>query len=364
MKDLSDAGQMIASYARQHAVTLAQQLHDAALDDATAIAAIAKKAGSDVLKSTPAKDLRTRLLEIEPLVESIAASCKPVFDAVAQAQLPTLNDALACGLSFKAAYDAKIVDSVKGAAKAASDLAGVAATAAASVKTEIQAMLPDLETVKLAGSKIDAIKSQWEKVAAFFGVAAPAGPGTFVSDQQTDRTINDIVDTSIDLTCTSRKEGDYLRFQPSLMGGTKAIEVGTSDTMRIVRNGAHLEVSAAVMFLEEPNNGHWDFKTAPGVVAAIHYHDARGPGDAHGCTFWNALDLGLGLHFSYPDFGGEHGGTNPSFELGVGGTVLAFGDLLQAGYGFDIQAGVKYWYIGFGLDSLAHLGVTYDLPKH
>jgi hypothetical protein len=48
----------------------------------------------------------------------------------------------------------------------------------------------------------------------------------------------------------------------------------------------------------------------------------------------------------------------PGAEIGVGGVVQLFGDPLQGGYGYDIQAGRAYWYIGFGLQRLIDLGIT------
>jgi hypothetical protein len=82
---------------------------------------------------------------------------------------------------------------------------------------------------------------------------------------------------------------------------------------------------------------------------------------------FNAIRPGLGIHFLYPDLGtrevsamGVVTGEDPSFELGVGGTMTLFGDLLQVGVGYDLQVKTSYWYLGFGLNTLAKLGVRFS----
>jgi hypothetical protein len=128
--------------------------------------------------------------------------------------------------------------------------------------------------------------------------------------------------------------------------------------------GMYVDLSAAVAFADAEDGAWGPFAAAPGIVAAVHYHCRS---DSAGARGFNAIRPGLGIHFLYPDLGskevsttGAVTGDDPSFELGVGGTVTLFGDLLQVGVGYDLQVRTSYWYIGFGLDTLAKLGVRFS----
>ena len=216
----------------------------------------------------------------------------------------------------------------------------------------------------------------WRALAALVRGACRelAGPAVR-TDVFTDRALAEITDTAIQLTRTTRAPDDVVFYRAALVSSDEPVEVGLDHTMRVVQAGLRLDVSAAVAFLRPfsprdglrggPRDGEAPFRPAPAITAALHYHDWRGSDHHTGNRLWNFLDPGVGIHLAYPDLGvtrrdaqGSTIESDPAAELGVGGVVQLFGDLVQAGYGYDLQAGRAYWYIGLGLQTLTDLGIS------
>ncbi|MEZ4371466.1 MAG: hypothetical protein R3B07_11605 [Polyangiaceae bacterium] len=92
-------------------------------------------------------------------------------------------------------------------------------------------------------------------------------------------------------------------------------------------------------FNQEPTD--LSFPAAPAATAALHYHCPRASGANRSGSFWDFLNPGLGLHVAYLDLctsGASTGKQDPSTEIGAGGTLQLFGDIVQGGIAYDLQA--------------------------
>ncbi|MBI2391738.1 MAG: hypothetical protein HYV09_19265 [Deltaproteobacteria bacterium] len=187
-----------------------------------------------------------------------------------------------------------------------------------------------------------------------------------------DRPITAVTDTSIELMRSGRQEGDTLFVRPSLIvdGGT-SIE-GPTTKMRVTRLGSHIDVSAALLFVTpharaERADGSMEprFVAAPALTIGYHYRFWRDSGEAkagglHG--FFNFLNPGIGLHaatLAMPKREGGKAVDTTTIQLGLGPIVQLFGDVVQVGWGYDIQAERSYWFFGFGLKTATDLGLSF-----
>ncbi len=268
--------------------------------------------------------------------------------------------------------------------KLADGQSGAAAGALTSVRDASKALLQEIRDETAAGRELAELKEQLESVEQASEQFASAADGwkqllamlqssrqelsqpVWRDDNFTDRSMDDIVDTSIDLLTTDRREGDFVHYRVSIVKDGERIKTGARRTLRVVRSGLHVDIGAALLLLS-PINGDDDedqFSAAPAVSAALHYRDWRTSGNTRGNPVWNFLNPGIGVHFAYADMGqtvvqdGEIVKDDPTNEVAIGGVVQLFGDLLQAGVGYNFQAERSYWFIGFGLRSLTDLGVS------
>lgn len=187
-----------------------------------------------------------------------------------------------------------------------------------------------------------------------------------------DRKASDIANTAIEITRTRREEGDVVHFRPSIVKDGVPILVGLDRTFLVVRAGLRLDVSVSLNFIRPVSRREDEigFRAAPAVTATLHYHAWREDGEHTGNRLWNFLDPGLGVHLAYPDLGVTRLGPDniveeydPAAEIGVGGVLQLFGDLCQIGYGYDLQVGRAYWYLGIGLHTLTDLGISIPIPR-
>lgn len=240
------------------------------------------------------------------------------------------------------------------------------ASLTADVLGDLEALRPIetlLATLEGARSVIDELTKTTAQVAGFqsFAVRAPLA----------DRGYGQIDDTVVDLTRTERKERDYVSFRPAITRSGEVVVEGTPVTMRVVRTGALVNLSAALIFVS-PVGGRGDneslFRPAPAVTTALHYRASRAAGQAEpsgGAAVWNFLNLGIGIHAATLVMGrapeGEskiaEGATGP--EIGLGGTLQLFGDVAQVGVGYDLQAERPYWFLGLGLQTATNFGLSF-----
>ncbi|MBC7978339.1 MAG: hypothetical protein H7138_25420 [Myxococcales bacterium] len=345
-------------------------LQEAVREDFAALEPVIRAIPAQALDIKEVAAVKTQLEALSATLREIKPACTPVLDAIKR-KAPgdvSLDAAEAC-IRAVIQHGPALLAQARTTGAAAVALVDYVAKNRAKLGELLQPLtdlLPKLETVKRVQQWGDVVKDGWAQLKGFLdaGTAATAA-ATWSDDQQTDHVLAEITDTTIDLRRTERKEAALLHFRPSIINkdGSAAI-VGATHDLRVVRMGAYIDVSAGVAFVDANDDESGPFSAAPGVVAALHYRARPSNGAARA---FNALRPGIGLHFLYPDLGskevndaGAVTGEDPSFELGVGGTLTLFGDLLQVGVGYDLQVQRSYWYLGFGLDTLAKLGVRFS----
>jgi hypothetical protein len=262
----------------------------------------------------------------------------------------------------------KLRDQATKAEEAAQKLLTRAQAAAGPALDAIKQQAAALQTVVHAKESLDHLQEAWTTFAGVLDVKPAVPPPAWRNDHFQDRPLDSTLETAIDLTKTNpRQDGDAIFFRPSLTKDGTRLLTGRDKALRVRKEGARVDVSAAITFVRPTSlrDGEDPFRAAPGLTAALHYRDWRDPGHNAGNRLWNFLDPGIGFHVIYPDLGqtqldanGKVISKDPSAEIGVGGVVQLLGDLFQAGYGYDIQVARPYWYIGFGLQRLIDLGIT------
>jgi hypothetical protein len=189
--------------------------------------------------------------------------------------------------------------------------------------------------------------------------------------QLTDRAYDQITDTTIDLLRTPRADGDLVSYRPSITVDGAVALAGAPVNLRIVRTGWRVDVSGGAFFVRPTDfveGKESEFSPVPAVTTAIHYRFGRTDGHAipsAGARFYNFVDPGLGLHGITLALGekteqdGAEEVSDASLGIGIGATLQLFGDVLQAGVGYDFQAGRGYTVIGIGLKTLTDFGITF-----
>jgi hypothetical protein len=191
------------------------------------------------------------------------------------------------------------------------------------------------------------------------------GPVFGETEQLKDRAYAEVADTSIELTRSARAGGDYVYYRAASVNSGTVTERWTGSPLRVVTTGWHVNVSGSVVFVRalEPQEQDSEFPAAPAATATMHYGSQRRSNEQHGSRFWNFVDPGLGLHVAYLDLGpkisaGDVAKDDPAMELGVGGVVQLFGDVLQGGVAYDLQTARPYWFFGLGLQTATNFGLT------
>ncbi|HWU85725.1 MAG TPA: hypothetical protein VN253_00515 [Kofleriaceae bacterium] len=370
LKDLSSAKQIFVKAALDQIAKLLASLKEDLHGDLDAIAAIAKEIPETVLKLPEVVKVKAELAPLADAISKLRAPCAAVLEAVGSVALDSIQlDQVSQCMRAVLGEGPQVLEHAKLAGAAVQKLIDLVEQQPArlgALLAPLQALAPKLEVVKRAEAWATKVSAGWDQTKMWLELQSQViDAPVWTTDQQTDHVLEEITDTAIDLRRTDRKEGDLFYFRPSIVktDGTAAIFGATAD-FRVARMGTYIDVSAGVSFVDKKDHAWGPFTATPGIVAALHH---RWRPNGTGARTLNALRPGIGIHFLYPDLGrkqvdaaGNEHGEDPSFELGVGGTVLLFGDLLQAGIGYDLQVGVSYWYLGFGLDTLAKLGVRFS----
>jgi hypothetical protein len=366
VKDLSGLEGTLVKSGLAAVQDLLASLEAAAQGDLAVLEPVVKAIPAAALQVKEVAAVKTQLDGLAPTLTAIKTGCAPILDAIEKASLGgvTVAQGEACLRAIQQ-HGPDLLNQARAAepaARALIDLVTKTPGKLGGLIQPVRGLVPKLQIVVALKQWADTAGKGLDELGQFLQLTTAAAATTWTSDKQTDPMFAELTDTVIDLRRTERKDGDLLYFRPSIVkqDGSASV-VGATTDMRVARMGMYLDVSAAVGFTDRRDH-HWGpFSAAPGVVAAVHY---RARPDSGAARMFNAIQPGIGLHFLYPDLGsrvvnamGVATASDPSFELGLGGTVTLFGDLLQVGAGYDLQVSTSYWYIGFGLGTLAKLGV-------
>ncbi|HWO25687.1 MAG TPA: hypothetical protein VNO30_43410 [Kofleriaceae bacterium] len=374
LKDLAGARQAalrVAAAALQEQIEALLRAMDG---DANAVEAALAAIRDDVLQLAEARTVKTSVQAVAQTVRRLRTACAPLIDAARSGAIDRVTAAEPTSCARIMLDDGpRLITEIRAAAAALSAVVRLTEQPPARPPARLGALLqplrelvPKLKTIGQLKEWADRAEQGWKQLLGVLDLGSQmAAAPVWLAEQQTDLALEAITDTAIDLRCTARKEDDLLHFRPSLTkaDGSAAL-AGTTTDFRVVRMGLYIDVSAGVAFVNKRDDAWGPFSTAPGVVAAVHY---RFRPDSGGARFMNALRPGVGIHFFNPDLDetkvdatGATVETDSAVEIGVGGSLLLFGDLLQVGLGYDLQADTSYWYVGFGLDRLANLGVRFS----
>ncbi|MBL8721500.1 MAG: hypothetical protein JNL79_36270 [Myxococcales bacterium] len=233
------------------------------------------------------------------------------------------------------------------------------------VAKDLKPLLEDLAKVKAAFALVQEFL---RNVGGIVGRVDPTWSKTDFLDQP----LSSIPNTSLELMRTSRAEKDVVFLRPSLVVDGTAVVEGPTSKFRVVRVGSHADLSGALLFVTPNTRGDRSdgskeglFAASPALTLAYHYRVGRAAGatSATGLgALWNLLDLGLGLHavtLALPRLENGKAIDTTSIQLGLGPVLQVFGDVVQLGWGYDIQAERSYWFFGLGLKTMTDLGLTF-----
>jgi hypothetical protein len=270
----------------------------------------------------------------------------------------------------KCAADLKLVASSAQATKAELDkLANVAELK--ELRDQIQKEVVDLTSEKLDPAALKA-------VLGLEGLATNVQPAAWAEEADfRDRPLGAVVDTRVDLTTTTRAPGDYVTYQGLVRdrNADETVVEGPQRTLRVVNGGLHLDVSGALLFVQPMQRATNEdpFRAAPGLTAGFHIHCLRNAGEVAPtglCALWNGLNPGLGAHVATltlgkvrtdPTTGQRVAAAVETPHIGVAAVGQLFGDVVQAGGGYDFQAGRAYWFVGIGIQTLTALGFKFGI---
>lgn len=305
-----------------------------------------------------AKTVLADLKALTGALKVIVTRCHPFVEKLGRARSSSAFAEL--GQSFgecsTAVRDAKLPEKVaklKASAKELVKTVEADVKLAETIRADLEPLSKKLEELALA---------ELDGLLTLFGNPILLDDPSFASpEQMTDRPLRNILNPSVNLVLTRREPGDLVYHRSAVVVDGVEVAQWTSTPMRVVTSGWHVNVSGSVVFVQafETEPGDSSFPAAPAATAALHFHAPRGSGENRSHAFWNFLDPGLGMHFAYLDLGpkdDEDG--DPGAEIGLGGTLQLFGDIVQGGVAYDLQVKRPYFFFGVGLQTLTELGLT------
>ncbi len=176
--------------------------------------------------------------------------------------------------------------------------------------------------------------------------AAGLSPDPGIEGKILDIPFNQVTDTEIPVTSAARRDGDTIVFVVQILDKNGSVVAEGTKVFRVYRFGFYADPSAGVIFVNRINTPaggrEVEFVAAPAVSYGVRF---RTRGEGVWARAWNATNLAVGLHAGLLNFEGS------DVEVGVGGVVSLFGDLVSTGYGYNLQVGEDrdYWFIGIGL---------------
>ena len=148
--------------------------------------------------------------------------------------------------------------------------------------------------------------------------------------------------TRVSLPSTGRRApGDRIEVKLAVAAGDQLPEELEVRRLRMYRILLHLESAAAVIFATRPDIpgvGGGPFQVAPALSVLLQFGDRSLP------WFDSLLTPGIGLSAAALDF--DRDGTP---ELGLGGVVTVFHDVIQIGGGYNVFKSEGYFFFGLGL---------------
>lgn len=232
-------------------------------------------------------------------------------------------------------------------------------------------VLATIKRLRIAHDALTDASASWRRATEFIGSQQRRlASDNWSSKNLTDRRAGELIDGRIELTRSKRAPDDLLHVRASVVHDGEITETPVTRTFRVVSVGMRLDIGPALLFLDplggDANDvGIESFRTTPAVSAVLHYRAWRGDGAHRGSRVWNFIDPGIGIHVAYPDLGvternaaGDLVSTDPTTEIGVGGVLNLFGDLIQVGMGYDLQVRRPYWFLGVGLKNLTDFGLS------
>jgi hypothetical protein len=159
--------------------------------------------------------------------------------------------------------------------------------------------------------------------------------------------IDQVSDTRLDLFRTKRNDNDIVEVSAKLTSDDDSID--SQQFFRIRKFGLHTNVSGNVIFVDRiltpGDENETNFVAAPAVSYTYRYLTREENWFSKG---WNVLDLALGVNAAALNF--QSGGV----ELGVAGVATLFNDILQFGYGYNLQVDSdnQYFFIGLGITQM------------
>jgi hypothetical protein len=174
--------------------------------------------------------------------------------------------------------------------------------------------------------------------------------------------LDDILPGTIDVNKTPAGRGDEITIKAELFTtdktGQETVLQWTEQSFAVDRFGVTSGFSSNLVFVDRQGSGgagdpDTSFDPAPSASWNLHYRirpDVSAPWHS---KLYRFFDPGFGINTAALDFEDEN------FQIGVGGHLTLFEDLLIVGYGYNLQAETDhdYWYLGIGvLEALDTVG--------
>ncbi len=171
------------------------------------------------------------------------------------------------------------------------------------------------------------------------------------------RGLDQAVPTEISISSSPADGGDRVVLHVELLRpeeGAEVVAAAFEQEFAVERMGLNSRVGAHVVFVkrvDEPRGGtvpETNFEAAPAASWTLHH---RWRGEGWLARTLNVLDPAVGLGVGALQF------ENDGVELGVGAHASFFGDLVQVGYGLNLNVGKErdFFYVGVGLTDLLNV---------
>lgn len=171
------------------------------------------------------------------------------------------------------------------------------------------------------------------------------------------RGLDQIVDADVLVGDTPADRGDqvvvFVELVRAAEGGEEEAVLWSRRKLQVVRRGLSDTVDAHLIFANRSSEPGGDvsetnFEASPSASWTLHDRMLEDRPDAESwASAWNTIDPGLGINVAALSF-------EDSVEVGAGAHVSFFGDLVQAGYGWNLNVDDDrgYWSLGIGLVEL------------
>lgn len=215
-------------------------------------------------------------------------------------------------------------------------------------------VFPDLQAT------LDRNKDQIGRIAELAGMLTTPSPslaglteGVEVDSRTLDIPLEQIQDTEIQITRTPRRDKDLIEFTAQLIKDDGTIMSEGSRLFRVTKFGLHSNVSGNVIFVDRvsnpPDEREVNFIAAPAVSYTFRYHTRE---ESKGARVWNIFNPGIGLNTALLNFQGS------DIEVGIGAALSLFGDIVQGGYGYNLQVDDDHEYIFIGIGLFEMIGAV------